>query len=361
MVNHIGLMVCALLILALASGTANAAPAKKLPKLVLVVKDCKGGFVTKAVPLVSLDGGYKVRLSSVAKAMGKSAAGGDFLAPVEVCLSKLGFKAIVDAHQAELADKRAVYVYVSEWRDRRADEFKTMVTLGASIVAGGDATKREKGWAPQLKTLIDEVQSTPVTLFSMGIGSNGLGPKTVAGKIMACRPNAAERLDKHVIANSPDLVIIGDYGLLESRFGTSKQVYREELTDIVRRVHKETGALVVLLGSTWYTNWAIGGEAQGYANLLVQREFSDITADIAKKEGCLYVELLDAFGDTGWALTSDGIHPNDLGHRLIANRIFETLAKNCSCLHNHVMEKEKTSPGWRNEAPLREGFGVDPW
>lgn len=352
---------CLLLVVALAAGTTNAAPAKRLPKLIIVMRDGKAGFVTKPVQLVSTDGGYKVRLSSVAKALSRKMTGGDTVAPIEECVEKLGLKARLDTHQIAREKDPTLWVYVWDFRDWRSAEFGTMVTLGASIVAGGDATKREKGWAPQLKSLIDEAQSAPVTLFSMGIGSNGLGPKTVAGKIEACRPSAAERLDKHVIANNPDLVIIGDYALLESRFGTTPETYREELTDIVKRIHASTKALVVLLGSTWYNNWEAGGEGQSYSSLPTLREFSDITADIAKQEGCLYVELLDAFGDTEWALTSDGIHPNDLGHRLIANRIFETLARNCSCLHRHVMEMEKVSPGWRNEAPLREGFGVKPW
>ena len=34
--------------------------------------------------------------------------------------------------------------------------------------------------------------------------------------------------------------------------------------------------------------------------------------------------------DRSWIIDEDHCHPNDLGHRLIANRVFEAIARNCS-------------------------------
>jgi len=31
-----------------------------------------------------------------------------------------------------------------------------------------------------------------------------------------------------------------------------------------------------------------------------------------------------------WIIDQDHCHPNDLGHRLIANRVFEAIVRNCS-------------------------------
>ena len=55
--------------------------------------------------------------------------------------------------------------------------------------------------------------------------------------------------------------------------------------------------------------------------------------------------------------TTDGVHQNDLGHRLVANRIFEVLAQSCSCLAKKTREAERHSPRWRDESTLQSDYG----
>ena len=45
----------------------------------------------------------------------------------------------------------------------------------------------------------------------------------------------------------------------------------------------------------------------------------------------------------GWSIQIE--HPNDLGHRIIANRVFDVLAQNCSALSQKAVEPRKTFDG----------------
>ena len=80
-------------------------------------------------------------------------------------------------------------------------------------------------------------------------------------------------------------------------------------------------------------------------------------SEVAKSSDCLFADMLSANGETDWMVHYDGCHANDLGHRIIANRIFEVLAQNCSCLSLKTKELEKTSPRWRDESTLRADYG----
>jgi phospholipase/lecithinase/hemolysin len=59
-----------------------------------------------------------------------------------------------------------------------------------------------------------------------------------------------------------------------------------------------------------------------------------------------------------WMIDSEnGVHPNNLGHRIIADRIFNVLAQNCSCLSQKAVEMRKTMKPWRQrETELQKEF-----
>ena len=69
-----------------------------------------------------------------------------------------------------------------------------------------------------------------------------------------------------------------------------------------------------------------------------------------------HVDVLAANGETDWMVHFDGIHANDLGHRIIANQIFEVLAQNCSALAQKTKKLEKTSLRWRDESMLKADY-----
>jgi len=238
-------------------------------------------------------------------------------------------------------------------RDWRVEEFNTMVTIGPSITAGGWSTCPERCWASLLAALINDFQSKPVKLFNMGIGANVISTRSAAYPYSS-KPAGSERLDEQVIANRPDLVIIGEFAVNDARGGTPLHVFKEELVAMVCRLRTAIDPVIVLLGPTYILDFQIGGEVWSHADLQVFKDYNKLTAEVACSQDCLYVDIMAAIGETDWMVHYDGVHINDLGHRVIAGDIFKYLAQNCSCLAKRTKELEKSSPRWRDESCLME-------
>ncbi len=239
-------------------------------------------------------------------------------------------------------------------RDYRADEFQTFVALGESTTAGGWSTSPERGWVSRVAEMFNDFQSKPVQLFNMGIGANVISTKSPCYESSG-KPAAAERVEKHVIEKEPDLLVIS-YGLNDARGGTPLNLFREEMIRLVRRVRQAIDPVIVLLGPYYMYDFGLGASTWSHGNMELFTQFNQAIAAVAKQEGCLYVNLLNAYKETDWMIHYDGVHANDLGHRIVANRIFEVLAQNCSCLAKKTKEAEKTSPRWRDESTLRSGL-----
>ncbi|MFH1006065.1 MAG: SGNH/GDSL hydrolase family protein [Candidatus Latescibacterota bacterium] len=239
-------------------------------------------------------------------------------------------------------------------RDYRADPFRIFVALGESITAGGWFTDPGRCWVSRLADLINDFQSDPVQCFNMGIGANVISTKSPcygdSGK-----PAADERLYQHVIEKRPDLLVIS-YGLNDARGGTPLGFFREELVRIVRRVREAIDPLIVLPGPYYMHDFGLEAPTWGHGDMDLFAEFNQGIAEVGAEEDCLFVDLLEAYGRANWMVHYDGVHANDLGHRIVANRIFEKLAQNCSALGKKTQAAERTSPRWRDESCLKMGY-----
>jgi len=241
-------------------------------------------------------------------------------------------------------------------RDWHTDEFRTMVALGESTTAGGWSTSPDRCWVPVLGALVNDFQSAPMTVVNAGIGANVISTRSPSYEHSG-RPAADERLDRHVLVHQPDLLIIS-YGLNDARGGTPLDLFREQLVDLLHRVRECIQPVILLLGPYYMTDFSVGGPAWSHADLALFHAFNNAVAEVSAEEECLYVDVLAANGGTEWMVHYDGVHQNDLGHRIVANRIFEVLAQNCSCLANKTRKAEKTSPRWRDESTLKDERGT---
>ena len=240
-------------------------------------------------------------------------------------------------------------------KDWHPEPFQKMVALGESTTAGGWSTSPERCWVPTLSRLINDFQATPMETFNAGIGANVISTCSPSYE-KSGKPAALERLDKHVMGQNPDLLIVS-YGLNDARGGTPIDLFSEELRQLVRRVRKKIQPVVVLLGPYYMTGFELHGPNWNRADLELFYRYNDAIAEVAASEGCLFVDLLSAYGDTEWMIHYDGVHANDLGHRIVANRIFEVIAQNCSGLAKRTKAAEKESPRWRDESVLKANYG----
>jgi lysophospholipase L1-like esterase len=240
-------------------------------------------------------------------------------------------------------------------RDWHADEFQVLVTLGESTTAGGWSTDRSRCWASRLARLIDDVQSRPVKLVNSGIGANVISTRSPCYQHSG-KPAANERLEKHVIAHRPDLLVMS-YGLNDARGGTPLALFAQELGSAIDLVRAKCSPLIVLLGPYFMTDFQVGAPTWGHGSLKRFAAFNDVTAGVAREQDCLFVDLLAGYDGAGWLVHYDGVHANDVGHLVVANRVFETLAKNCSGLAKHTKALERKSPRWRDESTLQKAYG----
>ena len=237
-------------------------------------------------------------------------------------------------------------------------EFKILMTLGESTTAGGWASYRENCWANQLARLINEFQRVPVQLVNVGIGANVISTKSPAYKFSS-KPAASERLEKHVLSNTanghpiiPDLLVIS-YGLNDARGGTPIELFCSEMKEMIRRIREKIKPLIVLLGPYYMKDFTVGGQEWSHANLEIFHQYNDAIRQVAVECDCLFVDLLASYREADWLVHHDGVHANDLGHRIVANKIFEVLAANCSGLALETKALEKSIPPWRDESILQ--------
>jgi lysophospholipase L1-like esterase len=241
-------------------------------------------------------------------------------------------------------------------KDWYPQEFRKMVAIGESTTAGGWSTSPDRCWVSALASNINDFQSNKMEFVNVGIGANLISNRSPLYE-KSNKPAANERLDKHVISNQPDLLIIS-YGLNDARGGTPLDLFKEELTNVIHDVRKQIDPLIVLLGPYYMTAFnTLSHPDWNKADLTLFRQYNEVISQVAAIEECLFVDVLAANGETDWMVHYDGIHANDLGHRIIANQIFEVLAQNCSGLAKKTKELEKTSPRWRDESVLKADYG----
>jgi len=207
--------------------------------------------------------------------------------------------------------------------------------------------------------LINEFQRVPVQLVNVGIGANVISTKSPAYQFSG-KPAANERLEKHVLSNTangslivPDLLVIS-YGLNDARGGTPIELFCSEMKELIRRIREKVQPLIVLLGPYYMTDFTAGGPEWSHANLEVFCQYNDAIRQVAEECDCLFVDLLASYDKADWLVHHDGVHANDLGHRIVANKIFEVLATNCSGLSLETKTLEKNIPPWRDESILQE-------
>jgi hypothetical protein len=81
--------------------------------------------------------------------------------------------------------------------------------------------------------------------------------------------------------------------------------------------------------------------------------YNGIIRELAEENDCLLADVWEAEGQADWLINPDGVHANALGNRLIANRIFEVLAQNCSGLSVKIQKRDADTKWVRDTTRIR--------
>lgn len=211
--------------------------------------------------------------------------------------------------------------------DLRTEPFGTMVVLGESHVAGACAGGMDKCWVSLLAQFLSDYQGREIACHNKGIGANSISPRS-PGYPTSRKPSATERIDCDVLDLDPDL-FIASYGLNDMRSGMTLSDFLEDLESIVVKVKKHCDPVVVLTTVYYMTAYDLYPPYDKGSVELTER-FNSGIRELAGKHGCILADIWEAEGQADWLIHPDTVHANELGHRLIANRLFEAIATRCS-------------------------------
>lgn len=206
--------------------------------------------------------------------------------------------------------------------------FRKIVAIGDSITYGLCASAPENRWVNLLAAMVEKWMGSPVQLCNRGISANILCVDTPA-YAYASKPTGLERLRKDVIEEAPDLLLIA-YGLNDSRGGTSPAVFHRDYQKMLDMIRAEIDPVIVALDlfcmeASFYKeceNW-------NYSDYDVAEEFNLIIRQLAQKNGLIFADVYSAMYGIDAAVSGDRCHPNDFGHQIIANTVFEAILRGC--------------------------------
>ncbi len=200
----------------------------------------------------------------------------------------------------------------------------TLVTFGESTTAGMCATTEGRRWANRLSELLGRFQAEPPGLINSGLSASVVSPRSSCYDASQ-KPSAEDRLDDVVIAHKPDLVVI-QYGLNDMRAGTPLGLFAEVMQHLIDRIRKGTDAAIMLAnvahmtGYGSYPPFCVGSDAANHAyNLAI--------AHLGVVNGLPVADIHTAMDHADNLVHPDGVHPNDLGHEVIAQAFFTAWAR----------------------------------
>ena len=213
--------------------------------------------------------------------------------------------------------------------DLRPAPVRRIVALGESTTWGYSVSLKEKCWVNQAARMLEEFQGGPIEVINQGIGSNVLTPECPSYEFSA-KPSALERADAHLIACKPDMVFLS-YGLNDSRGGTTPEAFRRAYQELIDRIRATVNPTIVIVNCYYmhelcyriYEPWT-------HSDYSVTEVFNVVIRQLAEANGLILADVYSAEVGVDWIIDEDHCHPNDLGHRLIANRVFEAIVRNCT-------------------------------
>jgi lysophospholipase L1-like esterase len=235
-------------------------------------------------------------------------------------------------------------------RDYRSKPFRIAVAFGDSITEGWTATSPELCWVNRLADSVNESQLVPMKMVNSGSGGDVVSPRS-AGYGQFGKPSALERYQKHVVEHRPDLVTVA-YGVNDARAGTPVGQFAQDLRKIVLDIKSKTGALIVMVSTSYMTDFERYPPFDR-GSIAVFEAYNAAIRWLSGECDVLYADVFSALSSARWTVDpEDGVHPNNLGHKLIADCVFAGLAGNCTCLSQKALEMRKNFKPWQDESAL---------
>ena len=215
----------------------------------------------------------------------------------------------------------------------------TMAGFGDSITQGAGASRPEYGWLAVLESRMRPFLNRPLNVINASVGDNTISPRTTNYK-EASHPSALERLSKDVLSRKPDLVLVC-YGLNDMRFGTPADVFAEDLGEILAQLRNALPSGQFLLTNVFHMTGWDRYEPRNKGSRDLTRAYNQAIDRVAVRHHAMLADVWSAMGERDFLIAPDGVHANDLGHAVIAGRVFETLVKGLPVFRGNVVNQAR--------------------
>jgi lysophospholipase L1-like esterase len=212
----------------------------------------------------------------------------------------------------------------------------TSAVLTVAMTAMADIAVKEGEKIAFLGDSITQAGARPngyVRLAIRGLESAGVKASAIPAGISGHKSNQMlARLERDVLSKKPNWMTLscGVNDVWHGKRGVNLADYKTNITKIVDRC-EDAGVKVVLLTSTMI------GENKDNANNKKLSTYNDFLKKLAKEKKCLLADLnsgmqsiIDASSDkkNGKLLTSDGVHMNADGNKMMATGVLEAFGLN---------------------------------
>lgn len=179
-----------------------------------------------------------------------------------------------------------------------AADMKKLVIIGDSITEGYGVSQ-DQAYPTLLQKKIDDAKK------SWRVVNSGISGSTAA--------SAASRVG-WVLKQKPDLILIA-LGANDGLRGTSVKSIEDNLNAAIE-LCKKAAVKVMLVGMRLPPNYGAD----------YTKQFEAVFARVAKKQGVPFIPfLLENVGGDRSLNLADGIHPNEKGHAIVADTVFNAV------------------------------------
>lgn len=219
---------------------------------------------------------------------------------------------------------------MQERDDKTADTKKhiKIAAIGDSITFGAHMEK-DKAYPAVLQNLLQERFADKG--ISIEVANHGYGGETTI--------DGMRRLRGEVLSGNPDIAVVG-YGMNDSvmtdvsQFRVAPDLFESTLANIVG-ILQEAGIITVLNTMTpvmpeYYYERHPKKYYEPYGGLLeVLKMYNAIIQRVGQATQCPVINITAVFNEDcdGIRRAGDGVHPDEQGHVLIAQAVFETIAQ----------------------------------
>ena len=208
------------------------------------------------------------------------------------------------------------------------DKEYTIIGFGDSITLGAKATNEANTWLGIVEAQLRQVVKVPLRVVNKGVGDNTISHRTT-NYTESTKPSALERVNEDVIALEPHLVFVC-FGLYDMRFGTPVAIFQKDLEQVILQIKSKLPDTEILLTNVFHMTGWTRYAPRNKGSIAVTKAYNEAIAAIGKRQSVPVSDVSAAMDFNDFLIHEDGVHGNDLGHRIIGNKVFETLVQKTS-------------------------------